>query len=203
MPLSTLGWWWPGGSIRTVVFLVLLGYLSAVGVELAFGSACAAADVGGLPECQVADGSVVVDAIGTPGESHRYRFVAIESRTRLKIELTDLTADLDLYLTDESNDKRGQSRLEGTAPETIELTVEPGSYVVYVAADPGRPLPAPASYTLRVSLQRPGVAVVLPAAPAPDPPALPAPTDDDAGVAAGPGAPSVTLMLDDDFIDPG
>lgn len=170
----------PGWKARAAAILAaLLCCLVAAGTESVLGGACSAADVQSLPACQVADGSAVMDTVSVAGETQRYSLVTTESLTRLKIELADLTGDLDLYLTDDLNGTRGQSRLEGTFSESLDVTVEPGRYLIYVMADPGRPLAQPVSYTLRVSFSGPAVAAV-------------APLSNPAGPPPGSGAPNAT-----------
>lgn len=137
---------------------MLLCLLLAVAPSTARGttlqSACSVPNVRDVAQCQIGDGAEILDAIAAPGESHRFRFVTTATRTRVRVDLTELSSDLDLYLTDDFGDQRGKSVQEGLVPESIGLTVEAGAYLIQIAADPGRPLVSDvASYRAVVSLQ--------------------------------------------------
>jgi hypothetical protein len=67
------------------------------------------------------------------------------------IDLSDLPADYDLYLSDSNGTLLSQSVQEGVAPEHIEQSLQAGTYYVYVHVDEGRDADPTDPYTLRLS----------------------------------------------------
>jgi len=101
--------------------------------------------------CPIVPGTPRTGTIGAAGEVDAYRLDVGPGCARLRIELTNLTADYDLYLGDASGGIIGQSVREGTASELIELTLAPGTYYAYVKADPARVVDPSSPYTLSVT----------------------------------------------------
>jgi len=101
--------------------------------------------------CPLRMNVAVAGFLREPGESDAYRFTLQDPSTDVVADLTNLSADYDLYVVDESGAVRAQSMQEGTSPEHIEQLLAAGTYYVYVHVDSGRePDPAQA-YTLRLS----------------------------------------------------
>ncbi|MGI9148587.1 MAG: pre-peptidase C-terminal domain-containing protein [Chloroflexota bacterium] len=85
------------------------------------------------------------------GQSDAYRFSVSNSPTDVVVDLTELPADYDLYLVDDSGAVRAQSTQEGTSPEHLEQTLPTGNYYLYVHVDAGRDPDPTQAYTLRLS----------------------------------------------------
>jgi hypothetical protein len=122
--------------------------------------------------CYLPNGAVIQGSIDWEGDVDAYKIEVAVAGTRVRVELTDLPADYDLYLIAANGDVLGQSVKEGTEPETLELTLQAaGTYYLYVRSDPGRPFDPNTPYTLAATF------VSVPPAPlaAPQPVGPPAP----------------------------
>ncbi|TME97465.1 MAG: hypothetical protein E6I52_19240 [Chloroflexi bacterium] len=64
-----------------------------------------------------------------------------------------MPADYDLYLVDGSANIVAQSVQEGTMPEAIDAVLTPGSYLLYVHADPGRSVDPDNPFVLHLEVQ--------------------------------------------------
>ena len=82
-----------------------------------------------VTEMQMVDGEVV----RVPDDLDYYRFTLTESR-QVSITLTGLDADAHLYLEDEDGEALANSENEGTADESIQRSLEAGTYHVRVSA---------------------------------------------------------------------
>src|SRR4051794_27462289 len=85
----------------------------------------ALAQVDGCPEpndapdvaCTLMDGAVVQSRLEQPADRDVYRIVVEPGTDQIAVDLSELPADYDLYLTDSNNQLLGESVQEGTAPE--------------------------------------------------------------------------------------
>ncbi len=102
--------------------------------------------------CPIGNGETVHGSLQQAGGRAVYRVVANAAPSVVRIELSDLAADFDLYLVDPSNQLLRESVQEGSVPEQIEVAVQPGTYLVFVQADPGRELATKQPYTLRLTV---------------------------------------------------
>jgi hypothetical protein len=67
-------------------------------------------------------------------------------------DLTELTADYDLYLSDGTGAMLANSVQEGTAPEEVDTMLAPGTYYLFVHSDPGRSFDGQNPYRLHLSV---------------------------------------------------
>ena len=147
---------WPD-ALQSARWLMALAV--AVSVTVVAPWSVVAQDGGICPEpnddpsaaCTLASGTTVQSFIERPGDIDVYRVVA-SGAGRIQVDLTDLPADYDLYLADASGGVIGQSAHEGTAPESLQLAVQPRTYYVFVQADPAREIDASQPYTLTLTL---------------------------------------------------
>src|SRR5205823_754739 len=92
-----------------------------------------------------------------PDATNAYIFVVGDSSSHVVAGLTDLPADYDLYLVDESGAVLAQSVQDGSTPEVIDAELPPGRYLLYVhvdqslVADPDNP------YRVQLSLGPPSI----------------------------------------------
>jgi hypothetical protein len=86
----------------------------------------------------------------------------------VRLELSSLPGDYDLYLVNASQEVLAQSVQEGTTPELIEVPLlAPGRYYAYVVADPGREVFPANRFVLTLLLGDPPAAGAAPTAPTP------------------------------------
>lgn len=141
-------------ALTLAVMLSLLGYsLPVNGAEI-----CAEPNDDALSACTISHGTVVTATLDRPDDIDVYRIVVKSDSTEVGLELTDLPADYDLYLTDASGGIVGQSVHEGTAPEQIQVTLNAGTYYAVVKSDRSREVDPTSNYTLKltaVALPRP------------------------------------------------
>lgn len=110
--------------------------------------------------CPLAAGVTLQSYIDHLGDVDIYR-IDLSTLVELRLDLTDLPADYDLYLADGFGGVYGQSRLEGTAAEHISTQLVAGVYFVVVQADPAREIDVTRPYSLRVEVaERESVAEV-------------------------------------------
>ncbi|MCC7107360.1 MAG: hypothetical protein IT307_19665 [Chloroflexi bacterium] len=130
----------------------------ALFVSLLLGARLAEADVcpesNDLPStaCFLPTGVVVQGTIERQGGYDGYRIDVALPDTVLVLDLSDLPADYDLYVATGKGEILGHSAREGTAPESVRLTIQtPGTYYAYVANAPNRAFDANRPYTLRLT----------------------------------------------------
>jgi hypothetical protein len=99
-----------------------------------------------------------VGFLRSAGDTDAYAFRLSDDASDVVLDLTNLPADYDLYLTDSTGTVVGQSVQDDTTPEHIELPLAAGTYYVYVHVDVGRDADAFDPYTLRLSLGAAAVA---------------------------------------------
>ena len=131
----------------------------------------ACAEPNDAPEsaCPLADGVSLLGEIGDQRDVDVYRF-ELAAPGAVRVELTNLPADYDLYLVDLEGELLGSSVQEQTAPEALELSLpSAGQYLIYVTVDPARSYDPNASYQLQLSTIAPGGTLMdaLPAVGAP------------------------------------
>lgn len=88
--------------------------------------------------CLIDPGTTTVGVIDSPAGNSVYQFDVNGSATRVHLDLMNLPADYDLYLTDPAGNVLSASMQEDTVPEAIDAVLSPGPYFVYVHSDPGR-----------------------------------------------------------------
>lgn len=121
--------------------------------------------------CPFAEGVVVRSTLSAPSDVDMFRITVGAGIDEIRVELFDLPADYDLYLTDARGRVLGQSVHEGTAAESLQLGVQPGTYFATVRADVSRAVVPDQMYTLRLSFRMlTGVPTPVPAAPRRPPP---------------------------------
>jgi len=122
----------------------------AIGVVLLVGALClpprgAFAQTDQCPEpneepptaCPLADGAKVHAFMDRSGDVDVYRFDT-GSAVRAQLDLTELPADYDMYLTDADNRVIGRSVREGVEAERLRLIVLAGTYYLFVLTNPSR-----------------------------------------------------------------
>lgn len=130
--------------------------------------------------CALTHGDVIEAVISQTGSRHFYWFGAPVPDMRLQVELTNLPADYDLYIfSDQALDPSVpflQSAISDVSPEVIDTVLsEPGTYLLEVVSDPGRPVDPESAYTLQFRLVPPPAPVRTP-----EPPPPPTPTPEPA-----------------------
>lgn len=167
---------------------VRAAYAAAAALLLAFAAGSAHGqqdcDVNDLnAPCPLADAMRVQGTIEQSGGRNYFWFGAPVPDMHLRIELTDLPADYDLYLfSDQSADPSQpyvQSVSPGLTPEVIDRDLpDAGTYLVEVVSDPNQPAAPGEPYTLVFGLQTPAAPTPTPEPPPPPPPptATPEPT---------------------------
>jgi hypothetical protein len=108
--------------------------------------------------CMLTDGASVLGFITSAGDTNTYRLDIGQSEAEAIVQLTDLPADYDLYLADNTGALLGASAQEGTAPETIDLSLTGGTYYVYVHSDPAREVAQDLPYRLSLIVNTPATA---------------------------------------------
>lgn len=119
--------------------------------------------------CPLADGAPLLGEIASQRDVDVYRF-ELAAPGAVRVELTNLPADYDLYLVDLEGELLGSSVQEATSPESLELSLpSAGQYLVYVTVDPSRAFDPTASYQLQLRTIAPGATLMdaLPAVGAP------------------------------------
>jgi hypothetical protein len=114
--------------------------------------------------CLVAGGTTTLGFLDSPGASSVYEFRVDASAMQVHVDLTNLSADYDLYLFDASDSPIGQSVQEGTSPEAVDAVVGPGDYFVFVHSDPGRDVDPSNPFVLHLDASPPPSAHVSPSA---------------------------------------
>jgi hypothetical protein len=102
--------------------------------------------------CVLGSGSSVLGFVAEAGATNAYRFDIGPAGAAIVALLTDLPADYDLYLLDDQAQVVAFSAEDGQAPESIALTINPGSFFLYVHSDPGRSVDAEMPYRLNLSI---------------------------------------------------
>ncbi|MFN8637195.1 MAG: hypothetical protein U0893_25380 [Chloroflexota bacterium] len=152
--------------------------------------------------CPLPEGVVIRSTLSQPSDRDVFRIVADPGVELIGVELFDLPADYDLYLSDARGRVLGQSVHEGTTSEDLRIGVQPGTYYATVQADTSRIVDPAQPYSLRLTLVRKAAA---PAAPpgAPDASSSPSSASAPAPPAPAPSSPdSRPVLLADDFDDP-
>lgn len=98
-----------------------------------------------------------------PGDIDVYR-VTLDAPAQIELQLANLPADYDLYLSDARGAVIGQSAHEDTATEQLQITVQAGRYYVFVLVDPSRQIEPSLPYTLAftAAAPSPSTAVTVP-----------------------------------------
>src|SRR6476646_2411265 len=122
----------PAPSRRIAVAALIL----AAGLQptaSAWADACPEPNNGRESACFLPADTPVQGVMGADGDIDAYRIEVPVAGTRLRLELTDLPLDYELYLADGGDDVIGQSEREGPVSEAIELTLQTaGNYYAYV-----------------------------------------------------------------------
>jgi hypothetical protein len=146
-------------SLVWLAWLVVLASLVAGGFWLpsaVWADACPEPNDGPESACVLAVDAPVFGEISAQQDLDVYRFDALAPGT-VRVDLSNLPADYDLYLVDSSGEVLGSSVQESTAPERLEVALQqPGAYFVYVTVDPSRTFEPGASYLLQLGLVAPG-----------------------------------------------
>jgi len=103
--------------------------------------------------CLLTDATSQPGILTTPGETNAYEYSAIRLTNDVLISLSQLPADYDLYLADANGTILGASVQDDLTPRSIETTLGPGIYYVYVHDDPGRPPDPTSPYMVQATLQ--------------------------------------------------
>jgi hypothetical protein len=130
--------------------------------------------------CPLADGDVVQGVIQQRGGRNYFWFGVPVSDMQLHVELTELPADYDLYVFSDQSLDPGTPFLQSANPEVEPEVVdavltEPGTYLLEVVSDPGRPFDPNQLYTLRFGLVAPPPPTPVAEEPTPTPTVVPAP----------------------------
>ena len=100
--------------------------------------------------CNVSDNVSVLGTIAVPGNTDVFHFSVPGPGLDVSATLMDLPADYDLYVGDSAGTILGQSVQEGTAAEHVGLSLDGGTYYLYVNADPGRTVDPDNRYRLEM-----------------------------------------------------
>jgi hypothetical protein len=100
--------------------------------------------------CPLRANTPVAGYLSASGATDTYVF-SLSAPADISLDLTNLPADYDLYLSDGSGALLAQSIQEGTVPEQIAASLEAGTYYVYVHVDVGRDSDPHDPYTLELS----------------------------------------------------
>lgn len=142
------------GSFTWLVALglgvMLMASIPRVPEIAAQGDGCPEPNDDPATACPLTSGSDVQSVIDRPGDVDTYKLI-VYGGGQVSLDLTGLPADYDLYLVDANGGVLGQSVHEGTAPEQLQLTVQPGTYYAVVQADPSRDVNPSQPYTLRLT----------------------------------------------------
>jgi hypothetical protein len=104
--------------------------------------------------CPLADGMSVIGYIEAAGQTNTYRFEVGDGSMDVVADLTQLPADYDLYLADSAGNVIDASVQEGISPEHVDDLLGPGSYYLFVHADPGRPFDPDNPYSLHLAISQ-------------------------------------------------
>jgi hypothetical protein len=122
-----------------------------VGVDLAQTAACPGLnDVAAA--CALYPGGSAAADIPSPGDNRIYRFDQPLQVAIVHADLTDLPADYDLFLVDQSGTVVLESAGEGTSPEAVDGVLPTGSYLLYVHSDPGRDVQPEVPFQLHLEI---------------------------------------------------
>lgn len=102
--------------------------------------------------CPLSDGMSVIGYIEAAGQTNTYHFDVSEASMDVVADLTQLPADYDLYLADSAGNVIDASVQEGVNPEHLDDLLGPGSYYLFVHADPGRPFDPDGPYSLHLAV---------------------------------------------------
>jgi hypothetical protein len=158
----------------------LIGAVLAIGVlcapssrTFALADPCPEPNDTPATACELNPDGPIQGFIDRSGDLDAYR-ILIAGAGQIQVDLVDLPADYDLYLTDPNGAVIGQSVREGTTPERLQLTVQPGAFFAVVRADLSREVDPHRPYTLSLTL----ISAVggAPASARPPPTAMPTPT---------------------------
>jgi hypothetical protein len=170
------------GLVKVPFFLLVLALVPVAVVQ---ADVCPEPNGEDSTACYLPDGAAVHGTIESKGDIDAYKIELPSAGTLLRLDLTDLPADYDLFLGDENNSILGRSEREGPVPEALELTIQAaGTYFAYIWGNPSRAVDPSRPYTLRLTLAASAEAPTRADQPQPEPTPMPDP---------GPAAASAAL----------
>jgi hypothetical protein len=103
--------------------------------------------------CLLTEAAPQPGILTSAGETNAYEYSAIRLNNDVVVSLSELPADYDLYLADANGTILGSSVQEDLTPESIEVSVGPGVYYVYVHVDAGRDPDPSTPYMVQAAFQ--------------------------------------------------